>query len=115
MRSRDLLKAIPLLMTPSLARADTLPLRHPERKSHIARPYMDHRLGGPGARLSGARYALRDRREQQGPASGSCAGTNVSADELTWTLSSERRARLPRRRKSPGEGLRDVAEALGLA
>ena len=44
-----------------------------------------------------------------------CAGHDVSADELTWTFTLRDGLALPRRRKGPGEGLRDVAEALGLA
>ena len=87
---------------------------HPERESHVARPDMDHRVGGPGAWLSGLRYAVRDRRQQQAAAA-DVRGARRLGRRVHLDVHVARRARLPRRRKGPGEGLRDVAEALGLA
>ena len=87
---------------------------HPEREFHIARPDMDHRVGGPGAWLSGLRYAVRDRCQQQGAAA-DVRGARRLGRRVDLDVHVARRARLPRRRKGPGEGLRDVAEALGVA
>src|SRR5271166_202879 len=87
---------------------------HPERESHVARPDLDHRVGGPGAWLSGLRYAVRDRRQQQ-VAAADVRGARRLGRRVDLDLYVARWARLPRWRKGPGEGLRDVAEALGLA
>ena len=87
MRRRDLLKAAPLLMTPALARADTLPLRFHSRmrifhrSTQSGRPrWLPRRMGiWCTIRLFGV-DANSESRPQM------CSGHDVSADELTWTF-----------------------------
>src|SRR5262245_33113404 len=86
MRRRDLLKAIPLLMTPSLARADTLPLRFiPNANLTSLDPIWTTALVAQahGYLVYDTLYGL-DASNRSQPQM--CAGHDVSADELTWTF-----------------------------
>ncbi len=115
MRRRDLLKAIPLLMTPALARADTLPLRFiPNANLTSLDPIWTTALVAQahGYLVYDTLYGIDASNKLQPQM---CAGHDVSADDVDLDVHVARRARIPRRRKGPGEGLRDVAEALGLA
>ena len=94
MRRRELLKATPLLMTPALARADTLPLRFiPNANLSALDPIWTTALVAQAHAyliydtLYGIVYdtlygidAAGKMRPQM------CAGHDVSANELTWTF-----------------------------
>ena len=86
MRRRDLFKAIPLLMTPALARADTLPLRFiPNANLTSLDPVWTTALVAQahGFLVHDTLYGIDDGNRLQ-PQMG--AGHDVSADELTWTF-----------------------------
>ena len=86
MRRRDLLKAIPLLMTPALARADTLPLRFiPNANLTSLDPIWTTALVAQahGYLVYDTLYGIDASNKLQPQM---CAGHDVSADELTWTF-----------------------------
>ena len=86
MRRRDLLKAIPLLMTPSLARADTLPLRFiPNANLTSLDPIWTTALVAQahGYLVYDTLYGIDASNKLQPQM---CAGHDISADELTWTF-----------------------------
>src|SRR6478752_131977 len=86
MRRRDLLKAIPLLMTPSLARADTLPLRFiPNANLTSLDPIWTTALVAQahGYLVYDTLYGIDAGNKLQPQM---CAGHDISADELTWTF-----------------------------
>ena len=86
MRRRDLLKAVPLLMTPALARADTLPLRFiPNANLTSLDPIWTTALVAQahGYLVYDTLYGI-DASSNLQPQM--CAGHEVSADELTWTF-----------------------------
>jgi peptide/nickel transport system substrate-binding protein len=86
MRRRELLKAIPLLMTPALARADTLPLRFiPNANLTSLDPIWTTALVAQahGYLVYDTLYGI-DASNLLQPQM--CAGHDVSTDELTWTF-----------------------------
>jgi peptide/nickel transport system substrate-binding protein len=86
MRRRDLLKATPLLMTPALARADTLPLRFiPNANLSALDPIWTTALVAQahGFLVYDTLYGLDASNNVQPQM---CSGHEVSADELTWTF-----------------------------
>src|ERR1700677_1235509 len=86
MRRRELLKATPLLMTPALARADTLPLRFiPSANLSTLDPIWTTALVAQahGYLVYDTLYGV-DAKGESRPQM--CAGHEVSADELTWTF-----------------------------
>jgi peptide/nickel transport system substrate-binding protein len=86
MRRRELLKAVPLLMTPALARADTLPLRFiPNANLTSLDPIWTTALVAQahGYLVYDTLYGL-DASNKVQPRM--CAGHDVSADDLTWTF-----------------------------
>src|SRR3954452_22702918 len=86
MRRRDLLKTTPLLFTPALARADTLPLRFiPNANLTSLDPIWTTALVAQahGYLVYDTLYGI-DASNRLQPQM--CAGHDVSADELTWTF-----------------------------
>jgi len=86
MRRRDLLKSIPLLMTPALARAETLPLRFiPNANLTSLDPIWTTALVAQahGYLVYDTLYGIDASNKLQPQM---CAGHDVSADELTWTF-----------------------------
>jgi peptide/nickel transport system substrate-binding protein len=86
MRRRDLLKATPLLMTPALARADTLPLRFiPDANLSALDPIWTTALiaQAHGYMIFDTLYGI-DAGGQSRPQM--CSGHDISADELTWSF-----------------------------
>ena len=86
MRRRDLLKAIPLLMTPSLARADTLPLRLiPNANLTALDPIWTTALVAQehGYLVFDTLYGIDDAGQLRPQM---CAGHELSDDKLTWTF-----------------------------
>ena len=86
MRRRDLLKAIPLLMTPALARADTRPLRFiPNANLTSLDPIWTTALVAiaHGYLVYDTLYGIDASNKLQPQM---CAGHDLSADELTWTF-----------------------------
>jgi peptide/nickel transport system substrate-binding protein len=86
MHRRELLKATPLLMTPALARADTLPLRFiPNANLSSLDPIWTTALVAQSHAylIYDTLYGI-DATGQLRPQM--CAGHDVSADELTWTF-----------------------------
>ena len=86
MRRRELLKATPLLMTPALARADTLPLRFiPSANLSTLDPIWTTAwvAQAHGYLVYDTLYGV-DAKGESRPQM--CAGHDVSADELTWTF-----------------------------
>ena len=86
MRRRDLFKAIPLLMTPALARAETLPLRFiPNANLTSLDPIWTTALVAQshGYLVYDTLYGIDASNKLQPQM---CAGHEVSADDLTWTF-----------------------------
>src|SRR5579864_7877255 len=86
MRRRDLLKAIPLLATPALARADTRPLRFiPDANLSTLDPIWTTALVAQahGYLVYDTLYGI-DAAGALRPQM--CSGHDVSADELSWTF-----------------------------
>ena len=86
MRRREMLKAAPLLMTPALARADTLPLRFiPNANLSSLDPIWTTALVAQahGYLIYDTLYGI-DATGESRPQM--CSGHDVSADELTWTF-----------------------------
>ena len=86
MKRRDLLKATPLLMTPALARANTLPLRFvPNSNLSSLDPIWTTALVAiaHGYLIYDTLYGI-DATGESRPQM--CAGHEVSADQLTWTF-----------------------------
>jgi peptide/nickel transport system substrate-binding protein len=86
MRRRELLKATPLLMTPALARADTLPLRFiPNANLSSLDPIWTTALVAQAHAylIYDTLYGI-DAAGELRPQM--CAGHDISADELTWTF-----------------------------
>src|SRR3954469_10172237 len=86
MRRRDFLKTTPLLMTPALARADTLPLRFiPNANLSSLDPIWTTALVAQahGFLIYDTLYGI-DANSEAHPQM--CSGHDVSADELTWTF-----------------------------
>src|ERR1700680_7682 len=86
MRRREMLKAVPLLMTPALARADTLPLRFiPNANLSALDPIWTTALVAQAHALLiyDTLYGIDAKGELRPQMS---SGHDVSADELTWTF-----------------------------
>jgi peptide/nickel transport system substrate-binding protein len=86
MRRRELLKATPLLVTPALARADTLPLRFiPNANLSSLDPIWTTALVAQahGYLIYDTLYGIDGTGEARPQM---CSGHEVSADELTWTF-----------------------------
>ena len=86
MRRRDLFKAIPLLMTPSLTRADTRPLKFiPNANLTSLDPIWTTALVAiaHGYLVYDTLYGIDASNKLQPQM---CAGHDLSADELTWTF-----------------------------
>jgi peptide/nickel transport system substrate-binding protein len=86
MRRRDLLKAVPLLMTPALARADTLPLRFiPSANLSSLDPIWTTALVAQAHAylIYDTLYGIDDAGKLRPQM---CNGHDISADELTWTF-----------------------------
>src|SRR5271169_5318435 len=86
MRRRELLKAIPLLMTPALARADTRPLRFiPNANLSAIDPIWTTALVAQehGYLVFDTLYGI-DEAAKLRPQM--CAGHELSDDKLTWTF-----------------------------
>jgi len=86
MRRRELLKVTPLLMTPALARADTLPLRFiPNANLSALDPIWTTALVAQahGFLIYDTLYGIDDASIASPQM---CSGHDLSADELTWTF-----------------------------